>query len=241
MAETKLTYHVDSLYRLAFPDLASKVLTKLDGVRDLALSQVDKALGDTFQPPSGGPRSELQLDFAGIDTTFLEQKDAVSYLGTPIFQPITFLGGNYQQLGVGPQAGQVVDVPYVGWQLPATTTAEFRRTKDITKSRPSTASGTTKEMWAFQDWDITIRGLILDGQPNYFPVGELRQLLSYEKIVDAIDVVGDMFTYLGIKRVVIESFSLGRVAGQPNVLPFQLQCVSDEPLELSILSNSNGK
>jgi hypothetical protein len=233
MAE-QITYHLDSLYRQAFPDLASKVFTKLDGVRDLGLSKLDQALGDQFKPGFGGHRSELALDFEGINAVVLVQGEQQSYLGTPIFQPITFRGGVYQQLS--PQ-GEVFDSSFNGWQLPATTTAEFKRSKDITKSRPSTAHGTTKELWAFQDWEVTIRGLILDGQPNYFPLGELRELLSWEKLVDSIEVEGDMFTYLGIERLVIESMSLGRVAGSPNVIPFQLQCVSDEPLELSILSN----
>ena len=238
MAEANVSYHIDSLYRQAFPDAASKVLTRLDGVRDLGLRKLDEALGNGYKVETEARPTDRALDFSGIEGTVLVQGDELSYLGTPIFQPITFLGGVYQVLGSGTQQGQVLDASYVGWQLPATTTAEFKRSKVITKSRPSTASGTTKELWAFDDWDVTIRGLILDGQPNYFPVGQLRQLLSYEKVVEAIDVVGDMFTYLGIKRLVVESLSIGRVAGSPNVIPFQMSCVSDEPLELSILSNS---
>ena len=232
-----ISYRVDSLYRMAFPDLASKVFTKLDGVRDLAVGQVDKVLGNGFQVETEAQTSAPKYDFSGIDTTMLVQGEEQSYLGTPIFQPINFLGGVYQVLGNGAQQGQVVDESYAGWQLPATATAEFRRNKVITKSRPSTANGSTKELWAFEDWDITIRGLILDAQPNFFPEGQLRQMLRWEKITDGIDVAGDMFTYLGIKRLVIENFNIGRVAGQPNVIPFQMSCVSDEPLELSILSN----
>lgn len=237
MAENPIVYHLNSLYRSAFPDLASKVLVKLDGSRDLGLRQLDNALGDGFKPGYGGERSELALGWEGIDTTVIVQGEALSYLGTPIFQPVSFLGGTYQQFGTGRQQGNVVDAVYAGWTLPPTTTVEFKRSKDITKSHPSTGIGTTKELWQIDDWDITIRGLILDGQPNYFPEGQLRQLMSYEKIVDAIDVQGAMFNYLGIRRLVIESLSIGQVAGKPNVTPFQMQCVSDEPLELFILSN----
>ena len=46
-----------------------------------------------------------------------------------------------------------------------------------------------------------------------------------------------MFGHLGIKRLVIDDFSLGKVAGMPNVVPFQLQCSSDEDLILSIKNN----
>lgn len=238
--ETNLVYHVDSLYRLAFPDLAGRVIGRLDGVRDLALSKADDVLGNSYQVPTTN-RAAPQLDFTGINAVQLVQGEERSYLGTPVFQPITFLGGIYQQLGIGTKQGQLVDADYVGWRLPDTTTADFSRAKSLTKSRPSTAYGTTKELWAFDDWDIVIRGLILDGQPNFFPTGQLRELLRWEKAADSIDVAGDMFTYLGIKRLVIEKLSIGRVAGSPNVIPFQMQCVSDEPLELSILTNPIGK
>jgi hypothetical protein len=217
-----IVYSIDNLYRQAFPDLASKPLAKLEGTRDVGMAKLDEALGNGFK-------------LGKVQT--IVQGDELSYLGTPIFQPITFLGGMYPQLGTGADAGKLVELPYVGWVLPATTTAEFTRAKDITKSAPNGAFGSTKEVWAFGDWDITIRGLILDGQPNFFPKAQLRELASWEKVVDAIDVTGDMFTYLGIKRLVIESINIGRVNGMPNVIPFQMQCVSDEPLELAIQSN----
>lgn len=234
MAE--LNYHLSDLYRQAFPDLASKPLALLEGGRDLALATLDTALGNGYRVPTE-TRPAPRLDFKGIEGKVIVQKDAESYLRTPIFQPITFRGGSYKQLGTGAQQGQVVQADYAGWQLPATATAEFKRGKHITKTSPNGASGSVKELWAFGDWDITIRGLLLDGQPGFFPAGQLRELLGWEKVADAIEVVGEMFGYLGIKRLVIEDFNLGKVAGMPNVIPFQLQCSSDEDLILSIKNN----
>lgn len=234
MAE--LNYHLSDLYRQAFPDLASKPLVKLEGVKDLALAKLDTALGDGYKVPTqGAPKA--QLDYRGIEGKVIVQGDELSYLGTPIFQPITFLGGVYKQLGTGAQQGQVVQATYAGWTLPATATAEFKRGKEITKTSPNGASGSTKELWAFSDWDITIRGLLLDGQPGFFPAGQLREMLGWEKVADSIEVSGEMFGFLGIKRLVIEDFNLGKVAGMPNVIPFQMQCVSDEDLILSIKNN----
>jgi hypothetical protein len=250
MEETKVNYNVGNLYQVAFPDLASRAIgrlangavTELDGARDLGLRKGEEAL-DSIHPALGNAyhvdtqrRPGPVLDFQGINAVHLVQGEELSVLGTPIFQPVTFLGGKLLTLGAGNQQGQVVEDDFVSWRLPATTTAEFKRSKVITKSHPSTANGTTKELWAFDDWDVTIRGLILDAQPDYFPTGELRQLLRWEKVVDSVEVAGDMFTYLGIRRLVIESLSIGRVAGQPNTIPFQMSCVSDEPLELSVLT-----
>ncbi|SHJ76098.1 hypothetical protein SAMN02745146_0098 [Hymenobacter daecheongensis DSM 21074] len=237
MAE--ITYRIDSLYRTAFPDLASKALTKLDGVRDLALSKAEAALGMGFQVPTEQQRTSPALDFAGIGSAVIIQGDETSYLGTPIFQPIRFLAGNYQLLGTGARQGQVVLADYDEWRLPATATAEFRRAKILTKSSPNAAFGSAKELWAFEDWDITIRGIILHEKPNVFPAGELREMLRWEQLVDSIAVGGQMFELLGIKRLVVESLNIGKVAGMPNVVPFQMQCCSDEPLEVSILTNQS--
>ncbi len=237
MAE--LNYNLDTLYRQAFPDLASKVLGRLDGVRDVALGKLDTALGNGFQVPAGSSAivAQPKLDFTGINAVALVQGDELSYLGTPIFQPITFLGGEYKQLGKGAQQGQVVKATYAGWQLPATATAEFKRGKTVTTSSPNAATSSTKELWAFQDWSVVIRGLILDGQPNYFPAGQLREMLSWEKIADSIKVSGEMFGFIGIKQLVIMDCNIGKVAGMPNVVPFQFTCVSDEDLVLSIKNN----
>jgi len=239
MSEANLSYHIDSLYRLAFPDLASKVFARMDGARDVGLRKLDeKVLGNGFQVVADVERPEPKLDFKGISVKHLVQGEEFSDYGTPIFQPIAFLGGIYQVLGTGKEQGQVVDDNYAGWRLPATTTAEFKRSKEITKSRPSTANGTTKESTSLSDWNITIRGLILDSRPNYFPEDQLRELVRWERVADSIDVAGSMLNYFGIHRLIIEDLSIGRIAGSPNVIPFQMQCVSDQLKEQEIDWNS---
>ncbi len=237
MAE--LTYRLDTLYREAFPDLAQRQLGRLDGLRDAGLDAVERGLGNGFEVGDGKPaRTADILDFKGIGTVAI-QDNAKNLLGLPVFQPIYFKGGRLPVLGSGREAGQVVLDDYAGWQLPDTATAEIKRSKAITKSSPNGAASSVKELWAFEDWDITIRGLLLDlkGRPNHFPADQLTMLHRWEQVVDAIAVEGGLFGYLGIRRLVIESMSLGRVAGMPNVIPFQLQCVSDEELEVTLLEN----
>lgn len=232
MAE--LSFNIDSLYRLAFPDLASKVLGRLDGVRDVVLEKGDQLLGNGFHVPTSAESHLPRLDFSGIPGAVIIQGEERSYLGTPIFQPIRFMAGNYQLLGTGARAGQVIAADYDEWRLPATATAEFRRTKAITKTKPNGAKSSTKEMWAFDDWDITIRGILLHPKPNVFPEADLRELARWELVADSIQVAGEMFAYLGIKRLVIESLNIGKVTGMPNMVPFQMSCVSDEDLPISL-------
>ncbi len=231
-----ITYHLDDLYRQAFPDLASKVLTRLDGVRDLALGKLDGALGNGFNVPTESP-APSQLDFSGIGAKVIVQGDVSSMFGTPVFQPITFGKGTYNCLGTGLKQGHVLNQAIDDWMLPHSATAEFRQAKTLTKSSPNGSMGTVKEMWAFEDWDITIRGLILHREPNVFPEEQVRALVEWSRFADSIAVNGEMFNLLRIDRLVIENLNLGKVAGMPNVVPFQMQCSSDEAVELAILSN----
>ena len=230
-----LNFTLDNLYRQAFPDLAAKPLVQLDGARDRALSQLDRALGDGYTLPQASP--PFLLDVPGIPVVQVQSETALSYLGTPVFHPITFQAGQYKALGIGDKQGQVLAVQMTDWALPHTATAEFNQAKTIAKSNPNATYGSVKELWAFQDWDITIRGLILDNGTNAFPDQEVRKLLAWHKLTDSIEVVGAMFTYLGIKRLVIDKLNISQVSGMPNVVPFQMQCSSDEAKELTILSN----
>ncbi|MFD2787939.1 DUF6046 domain-containing protein [Hymenobacter rubripertinctus] len=234
MAE--VTFQIDNLYRQAFPNLASKPLAKLEGVRDLAIDRLDRALGNGYQP-SLAEQAPAALDFGGVQALALKQGSEMSYLGTPIFQPMFFVEGTYQMLGTGSRQGQVVEAPFDRWRLPASATAEFNRPKEISKSKPNAAFGTTKEMWAFGDWDVTIRGFLLHPDVNTYPEEELLRLLRWEQVADSIGVDGEMFNFLGISRLVIERINLGRINGMPNLVPFQLQCSSDEALEISLQNN----
>ncbi len=84
---------------------------------------------------------------------------------------------------------------------------------------------------------MTIRGLLLvesAGGAHAFPEDELRELLRWERLADSVEVSGELFELLGIKRVCIEKINLGRIANMPNLLPFQLQCCSDESLEIAL-------
>jgi hypothetical protein len=233
MAET--TFLIDNLYRQAFPSIGNAPVVALDGVRDLAGQQFDALTGNSFKPGTTD-RTSPPVSFGGIQAVKIQQGDELSYLGTPIFQPIRFLAGNYQVFGSGADNGKVVTARYETWRLPATTTVEFNRPHQITKSAPASSNGTTKELWAFGDWDVTIRGLILHPDPCRFPKDELAELMRWEQIADGIDVTGQMFRLLGIKRLAIDRISLSRVNGMPNVIPFQIEASSDEPLEISLLS-----
>jgi len=159
----------------------------------------------------------------------------MNHLGLPIFDPVIFEKGKYNFL----EDGKVVarDVPEI--QLPLVTTIELSREKKIQETRPNGSVGSVKEMWAFSDWKVRIRGLILQGDPFAFPEDHIRNLRKLEEIADAVRVSSFLFYLFKIKRLVIKSVSVASVQGAPNSLPFFIDAVSDEALEIIINQNNN--
>lgn len=173
-------------------------------------------------------QAPASIDWKGVPEVEITKSEVMSYLGTPVFMPVRFLEGKYKKLNYG----RVQTVSSEEWQLPYTTLVDFNRKKIIAKTQVNGYYGEVKEMYGFGDWDIKIRGFLINNNPFKFPEEELRRLLEFENLTDAISVEGDMFNWLSIYKLVIEDIQLPRIEGMPNVQPFQLSCVSDVPIEL---------
>lgn len=155
-----------------------------------------------------------------------------SWMGTPIFFSATLKGGMYQQYNL---KGELVDVELPDLVLPPATMFQFRRAKNITRTNILGSNGTVKEIFGFDDWVIDVRGLCLD-EPTRSAQSQLKSLLAYENLADAIEVLGSQFGARNIQRVCINEWSDNIPQATPGVIAFQFQLISDEPLEI-IYSN----
>lgn len=232
-----LNHQVGKLFGEAFPSLAQMAKFKLDGLKDAAIGKVEDALGMGFKVRDDSEDDKrLYLDWRDVETIAMNEGNVKSYLGTPIFQPIWFKGGEYPIIYNGEQVFR----SFKTLRLPATTVASFKRRKIVPKSTPSGGDGSTKEMFGFDDWDVTIQGLIMTegnhGGMNagIFPEDETEELAMWERIADSIEVFGGMFELLNVGRIVIDSAVFSKIAGRPNVIPFQFQCQSDTISEIII-------
>lgn len=162
----------------------------------------------------------------------ITEADATSWMGTPVLFNATLKGGMYQQYNY---KGELVDRELRDFVLPPATMFQFRRAHDITRTKVLGSNGTVKEIFGFDDWIIDVRGLCLD-EPNNSAQEQLLRLLEFERLADSIEVSGSQFTARNISRVAINEFQDNIPQGTPGVVAFQMQLVSDEPLEL-IFSN----
>lgn len=159
----------------------------------------------------------------------MEEAQRLSRFGTPIVFPIKFKGGDHK---VYDQNGKIKIQKYKDFWFPPATMVDFSRSKNITKTDVLGGNGTVKEIFGFDDWSIRIRTLCI--------VDELsardyeKEILSWEKVIQSIAVEGDLFCWKDIYSITINDIDIKSMEGSPNVIPIEIQCSSDEPIDLII-------
>lgn len=177
---------------------------------------------------------QSQADMSGFNPRVLEEIEyddpkLESIYGTPIVFPVLFKGGIYR---VYNDKGQIVTKDFEDLWLPATTMVDFSRPKNIVKTNMLGANGTVKEIYGFDDWQIRIRTLCILGKLYAREYAE--KLNEFNEIIEPIEVEGSIFSKKKIWRIVIEDFEEKSLEGRPNVIPIEMQCVSDDAIEFAI-------
>jgi hypothetical protein len=180
-----------------------------------------KSVG-VFKVDGQESKNGLSFNYSGVEVTDdINEASRMSYLGTPMIIPMTLKGKKYQVYNA---KGEIEDRDFADFEMPAATLVNFRRAKIIAKTKALASSGTVKELYGFDDWQIDIRGFCLKdpSHPNAQSAKQqIKKLLEFEKIVDSIRVFGALFKEKGIDDIVIQQIDI-----------IQLKCVSDQPIEL---------
>lgn len=158
-----------------------------------------------------------------------------SEFGTPVFGSVTFEAGEYNTYNR--TTGAVERIKMEEYTLPLSCIVEFARDANITKTDVLGSSGTVKEIYGKSDWSITIRGIALTPRNGNGPTAreQIEHLVKWDNVCDSIPVLGSIFREKDINNITIESVSIQPVVARFNAIPFQIDAVSDEPIELYIL------
>lgn len=164
----------------------------------------------------------------------LEEASKISYLGTPILFPITFLADNkYRRYAAN---GEIEEVQMGDFTLPAACVISFRRAKIMSKTPMNGGYGTVKEIYGFNDYDITINGFFLPdpAQPQGLttPLQQEIEMSKWDELACSIKVACHLFNMRDIKAITMEEFNVAPERGRPNVRPFSVRAKSDEEVEL---------
>ena len=150
-----------------------------------------------------------------------------SIYNTPIIHPIKFEAGEYIYEYNTPDKARDKIKKMEDFWLPATSLVDFHREKIMTKT--NTLKGNTiKEVFGFDDWEITIRMLCINEYGR--TAKESRDLLiEWSNLRDSINVFGSVFNRKNIYNIIIEEINIKSIEGHPDVIPIELKCLSDEP------------
>lgn len=213
----------------------SKLLSDVFGVESPVyvpwfLERTYKALPYTdvkeATPPGGLASPYTNVEVKAADP---EYDDAPVRFGLKTFGAFWLEGGPYKQWDL--YSGLPVDVEMRELLMPLATLVDFSRAKSIVKTPVLGGVGSVKEIYGFEDWSISISGIILPDSLNPLTqqtVGEQMEALQlFNEVAGSIKIRGKLFTDRQIDRIVIENMSFKPIQGRPNMMQYSIDAISD--------------
>ena len=176
----------------------------------------------------------LKTKFYGIEDPGGDTPVAESF-GNPVFSNIDFIGtdddGKNQKTYTSLEGEQV---PFPTLVI-NTVLFSVNQSKNIVKTPIQGRNGTVKEYISDGDYDISIRGVIVSENANEYPKDEVRKLIEILRVQDSFSIASRYLNEVfDITDIVIESYSLPQSEGYHNVQAFEINAVSDEPIEITV-------
>lgn len=156
------------------------------------------------------------IEYGSLDVPLPSKAKAMSVLGTPIYEQIQLIGNGR-------------DFTFPDWPL-----IDIAASKNIVKTPVRGLNGTVKEFIAIDDYQINIRGILINYDSDQYPEDLVYELHEVFKINEAFQVISPVINLLDVNSLVIQDLRLPEVEGYNNIQPFVLQCLSDRPVELVI-------
>lgn len=203
-----------------------------------AATVIKGKLGKPFVIPENAFNND-GIYYPKVSVNGEDTQDAmISWMGTPVIFPITFTGQLLDKpYKVYKPSGELEEVKMEEFVLPAATVVEFSRAKNIIQTDVLGGSGTVKELFGFDDWQIRMRGICLKDnarQREQTPQQQKETLMAWERIAGSIKVIGSLFDEKKITNIVIQSISIRQLEGKPWAIPFEINAMSDEAMQLVI-------
>lgn len=159
------------------------------------------------------PENEVEVT-TRLNTGGLDQ-EVTSYLGTPVFADLT-LKADENDEGVNMQ----------------TVLFEVEQQRNIVTTAVQGRNGTIKEYISDGDYTVSIRGLLVDPDPYTYPAAQVQNLRDLLVLPQSLVAVSGFLQLFQIYNLVVTGWRMFQMEGFQNVQAFELQCISDVPVEL---------
>lgn len=152
--------------------------------------------------------------FPEVRNLSIKGDDAISSLGTPVFSDLML------------QDEESDTELYL-----STVLFDVSQEKNIVKTALVGREGTVKEYISLGDYAITVRGVLV-GKNGRYPIDKHNTLVGLMKVNKELFVHSKLLnlTYQ-VYNVVVENYSIPQVEGMQSQVPFEINLVSDQPIE----------
>ncbi len=216
----------------------SQFIIPLD-LRALALDAFGRSPFQRYQlPPAGQPEQAQPKSLAQLPPAQPDNNPA-GLLNLPLFAPATFY-----EVATGDKPVTGADGSKQQPHGPALLTltdpiVQVAREAVIVSTSIQGRTGQVKEYIGNGDYTISFKGVLASaGADNSFtreyPTGQVQQLRELSEKGKTLFVACRLLQPLGITNVVVKRLSLPPMPGFTNLQAYELECVSDEPIELTL-------
>lgn len=229
----KKTFNIPALYkqvfgisgvRFAIPPLTKSVAnTAAEAIEFAAGQQLNDAIDLNYTA-----QNQKQL-YDNIETVPLPVGGIQSVLGTPIYEQIALT------VPATVKNGAVV-TPQSIYTFPDWPLFDISPAWQIQKENMLGGIGTTKEFIQQDDFQITIRGFLINYDTQDYPEQLVSDLWAVINAQKTLGITSRVFNLLDIHNIVITDAHFPGVEGYMNIQPFELTCLSDYPVILQIKS-----
>jgi hypothetical protein len=164
----------------------------------------------------------------------IDEPDATSLLGTPIYDTITFFGngdgGNIVYYDISTQ--KTVTVPKLRLDI-----ALLNVTKEVRVIKTPIAgrNGTVKQYISLGDYQVSINATVTSETPDTRPEAILRQLNLITDCPTEIQVASHFLSIFGISALVFDGEqNFNMEEGTRDVQRFTLNCLSELPFTIKV-------
>ena len=144
--------------------------------------------------------------------------------GLPVFDIIEFPAHSYTR-----NDGQVINNARVFLDVAL---IEVNQSRNIVTTQIQGRNGTVKEYISDNDYDVTIRGVLVSPHSNVPPTKLAQDVYNLSLSPIALDVYSNFLNLFNIFSIVIKDVQFNQIEGTRNAVGFSLVCISDTPFEI---------
>ena len=169
----------------------------------------------------------------------VDEPDAHSALGTPIFDTVTLYGngtnGDIKYYDTSLQKD--ITVPKMTLDIALVTCT---KSVQVVKTNVVGANGTVKQYINLGDYEIEIKGVFTSGVQDTMPMELIRQLHKITSSTCEVNIASNLLQLFGVTCIVFDGQQIfGQEEGQRDVQRFTLNAISEQPFAIKIIQQGN--